>query len=152
MLFFYRILEHPAISSITFIPNPTTWRTKLGLIAQLYVWLAAGVMASLFYTLPALLESNLSIGQAWVGADFLLPPMSVMDVLTFEGSQGGSGWWGGYLGVSVMSIAFIGYIWTLLRGRVFVVAPFALLLSACFLAIGPYYLDFPAPLYLILFV
>ena len=43
-----------------------------------------------------------------------------------------------------MSISFIGYIWALLRGRVFVVAPFALLLSACFLAIGPYYLDFPA--------
>ncbi len=132
------------IRVLTFIPNPTTWRTKLGLIAQLYVWLGAGVMASLFYTLPALLESNLSVVQAWVGADFLLPSMSVTDVLTFEGSQGGSGWWGGYLGISVMSISFIGYIWALLRGRVFVVAPFVLLLSACFLAIGPYYLDFPA--------
>ncbi len=131
------------IRVLTFIPNPTTWRTKLGLIAQLYVWLGAGVMASLFYTLPALLESNLSIVQAWVGADFLLPPMSVTDVLTFEGSQGGSGWWGGYLGISVMSIALIGYIWTLLSGRFFVVAPLALLLLACFLAIGPHYLNFP---------
>ena len=126
----------------TCTPNKTTWSTKLRIITHLYVWLGAGVMASLFYTLPALLESNLSVVQEWLGADFLLPPMSVSDVLTFVGSQGGSGWWGGYLGISVMSISLIGYIWTLLNGRVFVVAPFALLLTTCFLAIGPYYLNF----------
>jgi hypothetical protein len=131
------------IRVFTFIPNSTTLRTKFRLITQLYLCLGAGVMASLFYTLPALLESTLSVVQEWVGADFLLPPMSVLDVLTFEGSQGGSGWWGGYLGISVMSISLIGYIWTLLSGRVFVVAPFVLLSLTCFLAIGPYYLNFP---------
>jgi len=126
----------------TWTPTKTTWRTKFRLITHLYIWLGAGVMASLFYTLPALLESTLSVVQEWVGVDFLLPPMSVSDVLTFVGSQGGSGWWGGYLGISVMSISLIGYIWTLLNRKVFIAAPFALLLITCFLAIGPYYLNF----------
>jgi|TARA_B100001964_G_scaffold36089_1_gene38754 hypothetical protein len=119
-----------------------TARRKVGAILHLYFWLGSGVLASSFYTLPALLESDLSLVQEWVGGDFLLPPVSVQDVLTFEGGESGSGWWGGYLGVSVMAMALVGYISALLGRRWATVAPFALLLLSLFLALGPFYLPF----------
>ena len=117
-------------------------KVRIGTISKLYFWLFMGMLASLFYTLPALLESHLSTVQEWVVDDFLLPPMSLTDVLTFDGSQGGNGWWGGYIGLSVVSISLIGYSWVIIKRRSYGIAPLLILLVTFFLALAPYYIDF----------
>lgn len=113
---------------------------RIRAVAQLALWLGVGVLASLFYTLPAFVERELSVVHSdFIGISFGMPLVSVTDVLTFEGSLYGSGWWGGYVGVSVVALALSGFFSALLGRRWVAIPLFVLFTLVFFLVLGPYY-------------
>ena len=115
---------------------------KIKALTQLALWFGMGVFASLFYTLPAFIERELSVVNDFISTSFVLPLISVTDMLTFEGSLYGGGWWGGYVGASVVVLAFSGFVSSLLGRRWAAIPPLVLFVLVYFLALGPYYLPF----------
>ena len=116
-----------------------TFYQKTRVLMQLVIWFGIGILASLFYTLPAFIERELSLVNDFIGSSFATPLISVTDVLVFEGSLYGSGWWGGYVGLSVVLLAFSGFISASLGRRWLAIPPFLIFLLTSFLALGHYY-------------
>lgn len=105
-----------------------------------------GVLASLFYTLPILLESGLTVIPWWYGNGYcaltglnLSLGEKIASTFTFTGD-----WQWGYAGRTVFALAAIGGVSALLRRKGYAAALLAVLALSLFMTWGPYACFFSA--------
>ena len=106
-------------------------------------WLALGVLAALFYTLPAALETGLTTQGGWYAGGYVQrvagwPVREILAaVFTWEGGQ--SRWWQwGYVGNSILLLAAAGGLAAAASRRPYARGALLLLIVSLFLSIGPY--------------
>ena len=117
------------------------FRARVQAVQRLVFWVTLGVLASLAYTLPSLIEVNLTVIPGWYPDGFVAMPV-LMDTtpwaatFSFDSSQG-SGWVYGYVGISIVVLAILGGILSFVRVRLALIAPLIILGLTLFLALGP---------------
>ena len=112
-------------------------REKVHAVLRMAFWFGLGVLSSLYFTLPPLLEVNLTVIPGWYPDGFLAMPVNLSTTpwaatFTFAGSQG-TGWVYGYVGLSIVILALVGGVLVLIRRKWQLIAPLALLGLALFL-------------------
>ena len=112
-------------------------------ILRLAGWMALGVLAALFYTLPAALENGLTTQGGWYSGGYVQrvadwPVREIFAaVFTWEGGQ--SRWWQwGYVGNSILLLAAAGGLAAAASRRPYARGALLLLVVGLFLSIGPY--------------
>ena len=112
-------------------------------ILRLAGWMALGVLAALFYTLPAALENSLTTQGGWYSGGYVQrvadwPVREIFAaVFTWEGGQ--SRWWQwGYVGNSILLLAAAGGLAAAASRRPYARGALLLLIVGLFLSIGPY--------------
>ncbi len=117
------------------------WRRRTHAGRQLLLWTGLGVLASAAYTVPAVVEQDLTVIPDLFSRGLLsVPPRLVNDriaaMFTFAGSQG-RGWDYGYVGGWMMGFGLFGYALDLYKRNWRVIAPLSILVLALLLALGP---------------
>ena len=110
-------------------------------IKILIIWIVLGIMVSLPFTLPSLVEADLTVIPQWYENGFFAMPVEIdttpwLATFTFDGSQG-SGWIYGYVGITIVVFALLGGILAIVRGEFRYIAIIFLLTLGMFLALGP---------------
>ena len=119
-----------------------SFRARVQAAQRLVFCFTLGVLASLAYTLPSLIEVNLTVIPGWYPDGFVAMPV-IMDTtpwaatFSFDSSQG-SGWVYGYVGISIVTLAILGGILSLFRVKLKLIAPMVVLGLALFFALGPF--------------
>ena len=129
------------IRLLTLRETISSTREKVHAALRMAFWFGLGVLSSLYFTLPPLLEVNLTVIPGWYPDGFLAMPVNLSTTpwaatFTFAGSQG-TGWVYGYVGLSIVILALVGGVLVLIRRQWQLIAPLALLGLALFLALGP---------------
>ena len=112
-------------------------------ILRLAGWMALGVLAALFYTLPAALENSLTTQGGWYSGGYVQRvadwPVREIFAAVFTWDGGQSRWWQwGYVGNSILLLAAAGGLAAAACRRPYARGALLLLVVGLFLSIGPY--------------
>ncbi len=112
-------------------------------ILRLAGWMALGVLAALFYTLPAALENSLTTQGGWYSGGYVQRvadwPVREIFAAVFTWDGGQSRWWQwGYVGNSILLLAAAGGLAAAASRRPYARGALLLLVVGLFLSIGPY--------------
>ncbi len=117
------------------------WVGRLRLLLAAGGGVALGLAGAVSQWLPVYVERQF-VGGWTAGSRFSHPIIDWRQVLTFRGSFLTPEWWGGYVGLSVFSLALLGILLSLVLRDFKMFGLVIWLLVAAYLALGPRYLPF----------